>query len=77
MNDPMLGAGNDQRRQGVGVCPKLRLSHSGKGRLASPDRVIAEVERVLGNGALVRSSGIRRVEELDWWQEAKTSSSVT
>jgi L-ascorbate metabolism protein UlaG (beta-lactamase superfamily) len=28
----------------------------------------------LGNGALVRSSGIRRVEELDWWQEAKTSS---
>src|SRR2546426_4924362 len=27
----------------------------------------------LGNGALVRSTGIRRVEELDWWQEAKTS----
>jgi L-ascorbate metabolism protein UlaG (beta-lactamase superfamily) len=27
----------------------------------------------LGNGALVRSSGIRRVEELDWWQVAKTS----
>jgi len=27
----------------------------------------------LGNGALVRSSGMRRVEELDWWQEAKTS----
>jgi L-ascorbate metabolism protein UlaG (beta-lactamase superfamily) len=27
----------------------------------------------LGNGALVRSSGIRRVEELDWWQEATTS----
>jgi L-ascorbate metabolism protein UlaG (beta-lactamase superfamily) len=26
----------------------------------------------LGNGALVRSSGIRRVEELDWWQETKT-----
>jgi L-ascorbate metabolism protein UlaG (beta-lactamase superfamily) len=25
----------------------------------------------LGNGALVRSAGIRRVEELDWWQEAK------
>ena len=23
----------------------------------------------LGNAALVRSSGIRRVEELDWWQE--------
>ena len=27
----------------------------------------------LGNAALVRSSGIRRVEELDWWQEAKSS----
>jgi L-ascorbate metabolism protein UlaG (beta-lactamase superfamily) len=27
----------------------------------------------LGNAALVRSSGIRRVEELDWWQDAKTS----
>ena len=27
----------------------------------------------LGNGPLVRSSGIRRVGELDWWQEAKTS----
>src|SRR5579862_3955763 len=27
----------------------------------------------LGNGALVRSAGIRRVEELDWWQEARTS----
>jgi L-ascorbate metabolism protein UlaG (beta-lactamase superfamily) len=27
----------------------------------------------LGNGALVRSAGIRRVEELDWWQQAKTS----
>ncbi len=27
----------------------------------------------LGNGALVRSSGIRRVEELDWWQESETS----
>jgi L-ascorbate metabolism protein UlaG (beta-lactamase superfamily) len=26
----------------------------------------------LGNGALVRSTGIRRVEELDWWDEAKT-----
>jgi L-ascorbate metabolism protein UlaG (beta-lactamase superfamily) len=25
----------------------------------------------LGNGALVRSARIRRVEELDWWQEAK------
>src|SRR5205814_4829409 len=27
----------------------------------------------LGNGAIVRSSGIRRVEELDWWQAAQTS----
>ena len=27
----------------------------------------------LGNGALVRSAGVRRVEELDWWQEAYTS----
>src|SRR5205823_5212206 len=26
----------------------------------------------LGNGALVRSTGIRRVEELDWWDDAKT-----
>jgi L-ascorbate metabolism protein UlaG (beta-lactamase superfamily) len=24
----------------------------------------------LGNGVLVRSTGIRRVEELDWWQDA-------
>jgi L-ascorbate metabolism protein UlaG (beta-lactamase superfamily) len=27
----------------------------------------------LGNGALVRSSGIRRIEELDWWDAAKTT----
>jgi L-ascorbate metabolism protein UlaG (beta-lactamase superfamily) len=27
----------------------------------------------LGNGSLVRSAGIRRVEELDWWQETKTA----
>ena len=27
----------------------------------------------LGNGPLVRSCGVRRVEELDWWQAAKTS----
>jgi L-ascorbate metabolism protein UlaG (beta-lactamase superfamily) len=27
----------------------------------------------LGNGALVRSAGIRRVEELDWWQDATTA----
>ena len=25
-----------------------------------------------GNGALVRSTGIRRLEELDWWDDAKT-----
>ena len=27
----------------------------------------------LGNASLVRSTGIRRVDELDWWQEARTS----
>jgi L-ascorbate metabolism protein UlaG (beta-lactamase superfamily) len=27
----------------------------------------------LGNAALVKAAGIRRVEELDWWQEARTS----
>ncbi len=27
----------------------------------------------LGNATLVRSTGLRRVEELDWWQDAKTS----
>jgi L-ascorbate metabolism protein UlaG (beta-lactamase superfamily) len=27
----------------------------------------------LGNAALVRSTGIRHIEELDWWQEATTS----
>jgi L-ascorbate metabolism protein UlaG (beta-lactamase superfamily) len=27
----------------------------------------------LGNAALVRSSGIRRIEELDWWEDSKTS----
>ena len=27
----------------------------------------------LGNGPLVRSAGIRRVEELDWWQDAAAS----
>jgi len=26
----------------------------------------------LGNGPLVRSAGVRRVEELDWWQSART-----
>jgi len=41
------------------------------GRLA--ERFDPIVVTPLGNGTLVRSSGIRRVEELDWWQEAKTS----
>jgi L-ascorbate metabolism protein UlaG (beta-lactamase superfamily) len=27
----------------------------------------------LGNGALVRTAGITRVEELDWWEEARTA----
>ena len=27
----------------------------------------------LGNAALVRGAGIRRVEELDWWEEARTT----
>jgi len=27
----------------------------------------------LGNGALLRSARMRRVEELDWWQQARTS----
>ena len=37
------------------------------------DRFDPIVVTPLENGALVRSAGIRRVEELDWWQEAKTS----
>jgi L-ascorbate metabolism protein UlaG (beta-lactamase superfamily) len=36
------------------------------GRLADRDDPL--VVTPLGNGTLVRSSGIRRVEELDWWQ---------
>jgi len=36
------------------------------------DRFDPRVVTPLGNAALVRSSGIRRVEELDWWQEAKS-----
>ena len=28
----------------------------------------------LGNAALVRSTGLRRVEELDWWEDTRTSS---
>jgi L-ascorbate metabolism protein UlaG (beta-lactamase superfamily) len=27
----------------------------------------------IGNGALVKGAGMRRVEELDWWQDARTS----
>jgi L-ascorbate metabolism protein UlaG (beta-lactamase superfamily) len=41
------------------------------GKLA--ERFNPVVVTPLGNGALVWSSGMRRVEELDWWQEAKTS----
>jgi L-ascorbate metabolism protein UlaG (beta-lactamase superfamily) len=41
------------------------------GRLA--ERFDPLVVTPLRNGALVRSSGVRRVEELDWWQETKTS----
>jgi L-ascorbate metabolism protein UlaG (beta-lactamase superfamily) len=37
------------------------------------ERFDPRVVTPLGNGALVRSSGIRHVEELDWWQDAKTS----
>jgi L-ascorbate metabolism protein UlaG (beta-lactamase superfamily) len=40
------------------------------GRLAA--RFDPIVVTPVGNGTLVRSAGIRRVEELDWWQEAKT-----
>lgn len=41
------------------------------GRLA--ERFDPIVLTPLGNGAVIRSSGIRRVEELDWWQEATAS----
>ena len=41
------------------------------GRLA--ERFDPIVVTPLGNAALVRSAGIRRVEELDWWQDAKAS----
>jgi L-ascorbate metabolism protein UlaG (beta-lactamase superfamily) len=37
------------------------------GRLAPGDPVVVTP---LGNGRLVRSTGIRRIEELDWWQDA-------
>ena len=37
------------------------------------ERFDPNVVTPLGNGALVRSAGIRRVEELDWWEEAKGS----
>jgi len=40
------------------------------GRLA--ERFDPAVLTPLGNGALVRSCGIRKVEELDWWQVATT-----
>src|SRR5207237_10749451 len=34
------------------------------------ERFDALVVTPLGNGGLVRSCGLRRIEELDWWQEA-------
>jgi L-ascorbate metabolism protein UlaG (beta-lactamase superfamily) len=45
-------------------------------------RMLAERDRPvvitpLGNGALVRSTGIRRVEELDWWDDATTPMPIT
>jgi L-ascorbate metabolism protein UlaG (beta-lactamase superfamily) len=39
-------------------------------RLAPQDPIVVTP---LGNGRLVRSTGIRRVEELDWWYEARTT----
>lgn len=42
------------------------------GRLARRDDPL--VVTPLGNERIVRSAGIRRVEELDWWQPAKTCS---
>jgi L-ascorbate metabolism protein UlaG (beta-lactamase superfamily) len=41
------------------------------GRLAA--RFDPIVLTPIGNGRLVRSSGMRRIEELDWWQQAKTA----
>ena len=38
------------------------------------DRFDPLVITPLRNGALVRSTGIRRVQELDWWEEMKTPS---
>jgi L-ascorbate metabolism protein UlaG (beta-lactamase superfamily) len=38
------------------------------------DRFDPAVVTPLANAAHVRSAGIRRIEELDWWQEAKTPS---
>jgi L-ascorbate metabolism protein UlaG (beta-lactamase superfamily) len=37
------------------------------------ERFDPSVVTPVGNGTLVRSTGLRRVEELDWWQESKTS----
>jgi L-ascorbate metabolism protein UlaG (beta-lactamase superfamily) len=41
------------------------------GKLA--ERFDPVVVTPFGNGTLVRSTGIRRIEELDWWQAATTS----
>jgi L-ascorbate metabolism protein UlaG (beta-lactamase superfamily) len=40
------------------------------GRLA--DRFDPIVLTPMGNGPLVRSAGIRRVQELDWWQDSRS-----
>jgi L-ascorbate metabolism protein UlaG (beta-lactamase superfamily) len=37
------------------------------------DRFDPIVVTPLGNGALIRSAGIRRVEELDWWQPSRNA----
>jgi L-ascorbate metabolism protein UlaG (beta-lactamase superfamily) len=41
------------------------------------ERFDSAVVTPLGNGPLVRSTGVRRVEELDWWQQAGTSPGIT
>jgi L-ascorbate metabolism protein UlaG (beta-lactamase superfamily) len=38
-------------------------------KLASSDPIVVTPA---GNGRLVRSAGLRRIEELDWWQDART-----
>ena len=48
--------------------------HCDLGALRALDRRFqAPVVTPLGNGRLLRSAGIRRVEEIDWWQRATTA----